>query len=276
MSTVNREELKRLLLELLRSDREFRRAVAAEVGLLEILERLDRLEERMVKLEERIEEHTRAIRSLQEQVVKLQEQMVKLQEQVAENTKAIKALQEETRKLWEAVKDLQEQVKALQRQVAEHTKAILKLEERLEEHAEAIRRLQAHVTAIGHRYGVATEEAFRSAIEFLVQDLLREYSVETWEYYDSEGIVYGHPAVVQVDVLIRDDIHILVEYKAAADRGDVAELYRIGLLYEKVTGVKPRLLLVAADIRRRALDLAKKLGVEVRSMAVEGRLVEEQ
>jgi hypothetical protein len=125
------------------------------------------------------------------------------------------------------------------------------------------------VNAIGNRYGVVTEEAFRSSIRYLVEDLLKLYKVERWIYYDSEGLVYGRPSVVEVDMLIRDGERILVEYKAYADKSDVAELGNIGKLYEKVTGVKPRLLLVAPTIKMRARSLAEELGVELRGSIVD-------
>ncbi|MGC8607955.1 MAG: hypothetical protein ACP5L5_10415 [Vulcanisaeta sp.] len=80
--------------------------------------------------------------------------------------------------------------------------------------------------------------------------------------------MFGHPSVIDVDVLIRDNEHILVEYKASIDRGDVAELYREGILYERVNKVKPRLLIVGSAIRKRALELARELGVEVRASEV--------
>ncbi len=165
-----------------------------------------------------------------------------------EHGKAIKELQEAVKGLQEAVKNLQEAVKGLQ---------------------EAVRDLSVRVNAIGVRYGVVTEEAFRSSIKYLVEDLLKLYKVERWVYYDSEGLVYGRPSVVEVDVFIRDREHILVEYKAHADRSDVAELGNIGRLYERVTGVKPRLLLVAPTIRMRARSLAGELGVELRGSIVD-------
>jgi hypothetical protein len=221
------EGLKRKLLELLHSDWEFRRAVAAELGLLEILERFARLEERFLKLEERV---------------------ARLEERVEEHSKAIRSLQEE---------------------VARHSRAIEKLTDAVQKLASAVSDLTERITAIGHRYGVFTEDAFREAVRFLVEDLLREYRVERWEYYDGEGLVYGHPSMVEADVLIRDREHILVEYKASADRGDVAELYRLGIVYEKATGVKPKLLLVSPAIRRRAAELARKLGVELRGNIVD-------
>jgi hypothetical protein len=165
-----------------------------------------------------------------------------------EHGKAIKELQEAIKKQGEAIRELQEAVKGLQ---------------------EAVRDLSVRVNAIGVRYGVVTEEAFRSSIKYLVEDLLKLYKVEKWVYYDSEGLVYGRPSVVEVDVFIRDREHILVEYKAHADRSDVAELGNIGRLYERVTGVKPRLLLVAPTIRMRARSLAGELGVELRGSIVD-------
>jgi Uncharacterized conserved protein containing a coiled-coil domain, COG5493 len=154
---------------------------------------------------------------------------------------AIKELQETIKKLGEAVKELQE----------------------------AVRDLSTKVNAIGNRYGVVTEEAFRSSIRYLVEDLLKLYKVERWIYYDSEGLVYGRPSVVEVDMLIRDGERVLVEYKVHADKSDVAELGNIGKLYEKVTGVKPRLLLVAPTIKMRARSLAEELGVELRGSIID-------
>ncbi len=73
-------ELEVKLLELLRTDLEFRTVVTAELGLLEILERLDRHEERMARLEERM--------------LKLKERMEEHSRIIAEHTKAIRELQQ--------------------------------------------------------------------------------------------------------------------------------------------------------------------------------------
>ena len=57
-------------------------------------------------------------------------------------------------------------------------------------------------------------------------------------------MVSATPSIVEVDVIIKDGIHLLVEVKSRVDPGDILELARIGKLYEKVTGVKPRLAIV--------------------------------
>jgi hypothetical protein len=87
--------------------------------------------------------------------------------------------------------------------------------------------------------------------------------VERWVYSDSEGFVYGHPSIVEVDVVIRDREHVLVEVKASVSKGDVLELVRIIQIYEKVAGVKPRLAIISPYIDPGARQLARSLGVEV-------------
>jgi len=164
---------------------------------------------------------------------------------------------------------LEEELKQLREGQQGLGERMLRVEERLEALTRSVQGLAAKVIAVGHRYGVATEEALRSAISYLVEDLLHGYRVTRWATYDREGLVFGHPSVIEVDVLVRDGVHVLVEYKSLADRADVAELYRIGALYEKEAGVKPRLLLVAAGYRRRAEELARRLGVEIRGEPVD-------
>ncbi|MFP3280674.1 MAG: DUF3782 domain-containing protein [Vulcanisaeta sp.] len=160
-----------------------------------------------------------------------------------------------------AIKSLQEQMVKLQEQVAKQGEAILALQRSHE-------KLAASITALGYRYGIYTEDVFRDAIKYLIEDLLKAYEVRRWTYYDNEGVVFGYPSVIDVDVLIRDNEHILIEYKASIDRGDIAELAREGILYERVNKVKPKLLIVGPVVRRRALELAKALNIEVRATEV--------
>jgi hypothetical protein len=81
--------------------------------------------------------------------------------------------------------------------------------------------------------------------------------------------LHGHLAVVKVDALIRDEEHVLLKVKSRVSKGDVTELYRIGLLYEKIVDVKPRLVIVSDFIDRDAHELAEKLSVEVKPVIKE-------
>ena len=119
------------------------------------------------------------------------------------------------------------------------------------------------VLVIAHRFGVLTEEAFREAMRFVVEEVFGVAKVEKWVYRDEDGFVYGYPSVVEVDVLVRDGEHVLLEIKSRVSKADVSEAYRIGKLYERVEGRKPRVALLGGFIDPEARRLAKRLGVEV-------------
>jgi len=111
--------------------------------------------------------------------------------------------------------------------------------------------------------GIHTETAFRRAMRGIVEEILGKGRVEKWLYFDETGEVYGYPSQVEVDVLIKNGLHILVEVKASASIGDVSTLWRKGKLYEKVTEVRPRLVIITPFIDKNARETAVKQGVEV-------------
>ena len=218
-------------------DREFRYALMGLLGFRELLERFTRLEERQQKLEERQQILEERFAELEERFAKLEERQQRLEERII--------------KLEERFARLEERQQKLEERFA-----------RIEEELRDTRRL---VTVIAHRYGIITEEAFRQAMKYVVEEVFGTASVSRWSHYDSEGIVYGHPAVVEVDVMVRDDgTHVLLEVKSRVSRGDVLELSKVGELYERVMGVKPRLVIIGGFIDRGVPELAKKLGVEVK------------
>lgn len=87
--------------------------------------------------------------------------------------------------------------------------------------------------------------------------------VRKWVYEDEEGLVFGHPASIEVDLLIRDREHVLVEVKSSISRGDIATLLRKGMLYERVKGMKPSLAIISPLVEVRALEDAEALGIPV-------------
>ena len=237
MATKLREEILRLI----ESDKEFRYTLMGLLGFREILDRITRLEERQQKLEERFAELEARFVKLEERFAQLEERMVRLEERFAK---------------------LEDRYQRLEERVA-------RLEERMLRVEEELRDLRRVVTAIAHRFGVISEKAFREAMKYVVEDVLGVAKVERWVYRDEEGFVYGYPSVVEVDVVVRDREHILVEVKSRVSRGDVAELYRKGLLYEKVRGVRPKLMIIGGFVDPSAYEASAKLGVEIRPIVEE-------
>ena len=226
-------ELKEDFLRLLKEDEEFRYAVAGFLGFREVLERIDRNTEAIKSLQEQVAENSRDIKALQEEVKNLQEEVRSLQEQVLQNSRDIKVMQEEIRDLQKQVRNLQEQVAGLR-----HT-----------------------VVALGARWGILSETAFREGLRGIVEQHFGG-RVTKWVASDKEGIVYGHPSIIEIDLVVRDLEHVLVEVKSSVSKGDVAELQRIAQLYEKETGIKPKLAIVSPYIDEKARELAREVGIE--------------
>ena len=263
---LTREEKERLL-KAIEEDREFRYALMGLLGMRELLERFARLEERQARLEERQQKLEERQQRLEERQQRLEERQQRLEERFAR-------LEERFAKLEERFAKLEERQQKLEERFAKLEERFARLEERfarLEEEQRETRRL---VTVIAHRFGVISEEAFRQAMKFVVEDALGAGEVERWSHYDSEGVVYGHPSVVEVDVMVRNDgTHVLLEVKSRVSRGDVLELSRIGKLYEEVMGVKPKLVIIGGFVDKHVPKLAKKLGVEVKPVVAEENML---
>ena len=122
--------------------------------------------------------------------------------------------------------------------------------------------LRRHIDALGARWGLLAEESFRAGMVGVVERYFGG-RVKRWTYYDEEGFVFGFPSPVEVDMVISDEEHILVEIKSSVSRADVYEFWKVGQLYERIRGVKPRLAIVSPFVREEAKKLAKELGIDV-------------
>ena len=147
--------LKDEFLALLERDKEFRYAVAGFLGLEEILKRLDRHEEQLVKLREdfnrKCEEDSKRFLSIESEIAKLREDMVA----------GFKRHDEEIVKLREDMNKLREDMVA---GFKRHDKEISKLREDMVRGFELVER---HISAIGARWGIMSEEAFREELKGL-------------------------------------------------------------------------------------------------------------
>ncbi len=224
--------LKSEILRLLKEDEEFRYAVAGLIGLEEILKRLDRHEAQLIKLREDMnrlrEDMNRGFKRYDEELIRLREDMNKLREDM---NKGFRRYDEE----------------------------LARLREDMNRGFELLRR---HIDALGARWGLLAEESFRAGMVGIVERYFGG-RVERWTHYDEEGFVFGFPSLVEVDMVISDKEHILVEIKSSVSRADVYELWKMGQLYERIRGVKPRLAIVSPFVREEAKKLAKELGIDV-------------
>jgi hypothetical protein len=123
---------------------------------------------------------------------------------------------------------LREEIRRVETSLREE---ISKVEESLRED---MRRLWLALNALGARWGVFSEDAFRSGVRELLRDA--GYAVERWVYYDDRGYVYSYPSEVELDVIIKDGRTLAVEITSALKRGDLQQIRRKVEFFSTVTG----------------------------------------
>ena len=215
------------ILALLDEDHEFRLSVAGLVGLKEVLERLEEHDKKFNELLARQDEHDRKFEEI------------------------LGRLEEHDRKFEEILGRLEE-----------HDRKFEEILSTLKEHSRSFKALDLKIEALGLRWGIFAEQAFRESMRNVIEQYFGG-EVGSWIHDDKEGIVFGHPSKVEVDLVVKGEEHILIEVKSSIHRSDVSQLLREGRLYEKVKGVKPKLAIISPFVEEDAKEEAKSLGIPV-------------
>lgn len=174
--------------------------------------------------------------------------------------KTFKTLEEHTNILQQHTSLLQQHSKLLE----EHSKLLERHEKRLEELARAVGEVKVAVGSLGRRWGRDLErtvlELYRHALE---ERGVEPGRVEKFVYTDVDGRFYRRGARIEVDVYIHDGGLYLVEVKSHAELDDVEWFYEKAGVVEKILGRKAaKLIIVAVNIDKEALQRAQELGIE--------------
>ena len=276
-------ELKKRLLELLKSDEELRLAVAGLLGFSEILKRLDKHEEELEKLwksveklredflvfvkeqERRWEENNRRWeenwRKWEENNRRWEENWKRWEENEKRWEEAFKRFEAIERTLMEHTKILEEHTRILQ----EHTATLKEHGKRLEELSRAVARVEVTLGRLGGRWGRNMEalvfEIFREVLE---ERGIAPGRVERFEYVDRDGRFYKRGARIEVDMYVHNEKLYLMEVKSLAEYEDVEHFHDKAQIVENIIGRKAdKLILIAVNITEDALKRAKELGIDV-------------
>jgi hypothetical protein len=129
------------------------------------------------------------------------------------------------------------------------------------------RKHEQSIGALGARWGLASEESFRAALKGILQGSFGVEVLNVTEF-DDEGLVFGRPDQVELDVIIKNGTLILCELKASISKGDVFLFERKILYYEKRhQRTAHRRIIVSPMVDPKARASAEKLGMEVFSFA---------
>ncbi|GAK54212.1 hypothetical protein U14_05491 [Candidatus Moduliflexus flocculans] len=128
---------------------------------------------------------------------------------------------------------------------------------------------EASIGALGARWGLQSESAFRNGLRAILENSFH-VNVERYADFDQEGLVFGRPDQVELDVIIFNGTVILCELKSSMSKSDMYAFWRKAQFYEKQHQRRAdRLLAISPMIDDKAKQVAKELQIETYSYSDE-------
>ena len=124
------------------------------------------------------------------------------------------------------------------------------------------RRHDRTIGALGARWGTQSEKAFRDALAGILEQTFGVQVLNINEY-DDEGVVFGRPDQVELDVIIKNGLLLICELKSSVDKAAMYIFERKARFYERRHQRQAdRLIVVSPMIDARAQQVAQRLGIE--------------
>ena len=123
--------------------------------------------------------------------------------------------------------------------------------------------MRVKVGALGARWGVATENSYRSMLESI---LVKSFNVEVQNFIglDESGTVFGRPDQIELDIIIKNGVLIIIELKSSISKNDLYIFERKVRWYEsKFDIIVNRAIVVSPMVDRWAIAVAEKLKIEL-------------
>ena len=125
------------------------------------------------------------------------------------------------------------------------------------------------VGALGARWGMQSERSFRNALAGILEENFGVKVINVTEY-DEEGVVFGRPEQVELDVIIINGLLLICELKSSVDKSAMYTFERKVRFYESRHNRKcNRLIVISPMIDPMAQKVAEQLNIETYSDSVE-------
>ncbi len=160
-----------------------------------------------------------------------------------ENQKRLEKLEVEWNKRWEenqkVIKSILEEIKILHR------------------------KHDTSIGALGARWGLRAESSFREAIKGILEESF-PVKVIRYQAKDEEGIVFGRPDQIELDIIIKDGEVIAGEIKSSLSKADIAIFLKKVKFYEEKEGKSVRRkILISPMVDTSAKAFATSYEIEV-------------
>jgi hypothetical protein len=245
------ELIKNKLPQLLREDEEFR---AFMLGTL--IQYLPTREEFKLILQrlERLEEH---LERLEAEMVELRKEQIALREDFMAMQKTIEAMQKTIEAMQKTIEAMQKTIEAMQKSIEAMIGRIEGVETKQTTLVSRFDSLEREMRTGFSRFGILVEDVLRNALRTAVENWLGAGRVERMELGGRE-----------VDVVIRDAEHVLLEVTARAHLQDIAKLKASAEDYERRFNIKPRLAIACAYAAPTVVQSLSQEGIEIISAEV--------
>lgn len=121
------------------------------------------------------------------------------------------------------------------------------------------------IGALGARWEMQSERSFRNALAGILE---KNFGVEVLHVseYDEQGVVFGRPDQIELDVIITDGLLLICELKSSIDKAGMHIFERKARFYESRHQRKAdRLIVISPMIDPKAQKLAGRLNIETYS-----------
>lgn len=127
-----------------------------------------------------------------------------------------------------------------ERVISQMLEEIRLLRERQEADSKRLdRKFDSTIGALDARWGLSKEESFRNGLKAILEDTF-PVKVERYHDFYTEGIVFGKPDQVKLDLIIYDNTLILAEIKSSMSKADMHAFYKKVSFYEAKHNVKDK------------------------------------
>ena len=125
------------------------------------------------------------------------------------------------------------------------------------------KKFNSTIGALGSRWGLLSEGAFRDGLKAILEESFG-VKVERYEDYDHDGIVFGQPDQIEMDVIIYNGTLILCEIKSSISKSEMYTFWRKKEFYEKKHDRKAsRVMVISPMIDNTAKKVAENLNIEL-------------
>jgi len=172
------------------------------------------------------------------------------------------------RRFEELIESMNQRFEAVDRRFEAVDRRFEAVDRRFEELIESMNRgfltLKVAIGSLGHRSGIRLEKTILKLLQKTLEQRDIDINKVQWvELVDEQGEVFSKHYRTDIDVLMKDGLHFLMEVKYKADSRDIFHFLRVAELYARQYRRPNKLILVTLDLDSRTQEYAERENIEI-------------